>query len=210
MQTAGKILKQKRQEKGLNLEQVEKKIKIKQKYLKLLEEDNFDKLLSEIYARGFIKNYAEFLGLSSAKILALFRRQFKEKQEKSSLLQKPSERSFFQITPKKIKKGLILILLLLFFSYLFKQYQFLTQGPSLTILEPIENRVVSQKEIIIKGKTDSDSRVFINNQEIYPDNNGEFSQEISLSQGLNEIIIFAENFKGKQKTITREITFEPL
>ena len=209
MQTAGKILKQKRQEKGLSLEEVKKKTKIKQKYLQLLEEDNFEKL-PEIYARGFIKNYAEFLGLSSAKILAIFRRQFKEKQKKPSLLQKPSEKSFFQITPKKIKKGLILILLILFFSYLFKQYQFLTQGPSLIILEPIENKVVFGKEVVIKGKTDPKVRVFINNEEIYPDKNGEFSQEISLSQGLNEVVIFAENFKGKRKTIIKEITFEPL
>jgi len=208
MQTAGKILRNKRQEKNLTLDQVEKAIKIKKKFLKLLEEGKFEEFPSEIYARGFVKNYTEFLGLSSGKILALFRRQFREKEKKLLLFKKPSSEPFFKITPKRIKLGLVLILFFLFFGYLTRQYQFLTYGPSLVLFEPQENVVIHQDKIVIKGRTDVDARVFINNEEIYLNENGEFTQEISVSEGVNQLVIFAENNSGKKKTIIREITFE--
>lgn len=209
MLTTGGILRKKRERKKLNLDQVEKAIKIKKKFLKFLEKDDFRKLPSETYARGFVKNYAEFLGLSSDKVLAVFRRQFREEKKSSLSFQNIGEGNFFQITPMRIKWGVILLTFLLFFCYLFRQYQSLTQGPSLILFEPDKNMVIHESKIIIRGKTDSNARVFINNQEIYPDEKGEFSQEISLSEGENEITIFAENQRGTGKTVAREITFEP-
>lgn len=208
MQTAGKILKKKRREKNLTLNQVEEAIKIKKKFLKFLEEEQFEKLPSEIYARGFIKNYAEFLGLSSEKLLAIFRRQFRGR--KPAFLKKKEEEPFFKITPERARWVGVLILFFLFLGYLFRQSQFLTSGPSLVLFEPQKNLVVHQDEIVVKGETEPDARVFINDEEIYPNENGEFSQEIPLSQGENQIVVLAENNAGKKKTIVREITFEPL
>ena len=208
MQTAGELLRKKRQEKNLTLDQVEKAIKVKKKFLELLEKNSFEEFSSEVYAGGFIKNYSEFLGLSSERILAIFRRQFREK-EKPSLFEKTDKEPFFKITPQRIKWGLVLILLLLFFGYLFRQYQFLIGGPSLVIFEPGENAVVHQDRIVIKGKTDVDAKVFINNEEIYPSEKGEFSQEILLSEGTNQVTIFAENQTEKKTTVVRKITFDP-
>lgn len=210
MQTVGEILREKRRKRSLTLTQVEQAIKIKQRFLKFLEGDSFEKLPSETYARGFIKNYAEFLGLPSEKILAIFRRQFRRREKKPSPFEKLTRReSFLRITPEKIKVGLVLILFLLFFGYLFGQYRLLTHEPSLILFEPPQNFVAHKEGIIVRGKTEPDARVFINNEEIYPNERGEFSQEILLSEGTNQIIIFAENKVGKKKIIKREVVFEP-
>lgn len=211
MQTAGEILRKKREEKNLSLAQVEQVIRIKSRFLKFLEENSFEKLPSETYARGFIKNYAEFLGLPSEKILAIFRRQFKEREKNPSLFKKLSEEErFFRITPERVRWGLILLLFFLFFGYLFRQYHFLTSGPSLILLEPEQNFVTNKEKITVRGRVEPDDRVFINNEEIYPNEKGEFFQEISLSQGINQIVISAENKMGRRKTILREVTLEPL
>ena len=209
MQTVGEILKEKRKEKSLTLVQVERAIKIKQKFLKFLERDSFEKFPSEIYARGFIKNYAEFLGLPSEKVLAIFRRQFRKKENSPPFKKLTRGESFFRITPEKIKVGFVLTLFLLFSGYLFWQYRLLTRGPSLTLTEPPRNFVAHKEEIRVRGRVEPDTRVFINSEEVYPDEKGEFSQRVLLSEGVNQIIIVAENKAGRRRMVKREVVFEP-
>ena len=78
------------------------------------------------------------------------------------------------------------------------------------ILKPEEGFISHQEKVFVKGKVEPQVQVFINDQEIFPNEDGEFLQEIFLSQGINELEILALNQNGKQKKITREITFEPL
>ncbi len=63
--SAGNILKQAREGKGLSLEGVSKSTKISVHVLAALEADELFKLPSGMYARAFIKTYAEFLGVAA-------------------------------------------------------------------------------------------------------------------------------------------------
>src|SRR3712207_5365237 len=58
----GRILQQARQERGLSLEEVEQATKIRARYLMELERENFG-MLPDVYARGFLKTYADYLQL---------------------------------------------------------------------------------------------------------------------------------------------------
>lgn len=78
MKTVGSILHDARLAKGLTIEDVEAATKIRTKFLQDIEEDTFTALPSTVYAKGFVKNYAEFLGLSSSEVIAFFRRQMGE------------------------------------------------------------------------------------------------------------------------------------
>jgi cytoskeleton protein RodZ len=62
-QTIGSILRQKREEKRLTLDQVFQAIKIRTIYLQAIENDQLDELPSIAQARGFIRLYASFLGI---------------------------------------------------------------------------------------------------------------------------------------------------
>lgn len=132
MKTVGQILKQARIKKNLGINQVAKATKIRPAYLKALEEDNYQKLPSATSARGFIKNYAEFLGLASTEVLAIFRRDFDEKKvgkigslERVRLMTKPK----FTWTPKLTTMAVVVIFVLLFFLYLVWQYFSLISAP---------------------------------------------------------------------------------
>ncbi|MDQ3637750.1 MAG: helix-turn-helix domain-containing protein, partial [Actinomycetota bacterium] len=59
----GQILEKKRLEKGLSLKEVEHATKIRTRYLEGLEREDPTVLPDPIYARGFLKTYANFLGL---------------------------------------------------------------------------------------------------------------------------------------------------
>jgi transcriptional regulator with XRE-family HTH domain len=61
----GSTLKRAREERGLSLQQVEEATKIRSRYLRDLENENFD-VLPAVYVLGSLKTYAEHLGLDGA------------------------------------------------------------------------------------------------------------------------------------------------
>ena len=59
----GSSLKEARLRKGLDFPEIETGTKIRGKYLNALEEERFDVLPGETYIKGFLRTYAEYLGL---------------------------------------------------------------------------------------------------------------------------------------------------
>jgi cytoskeleton protein RodZ len=59
----GATLREARERRQLTYEQVEAETKIRAKYLRALEEEEFDSLPSGTYVRGFLRAYASYLGL---------------------------------------------------------------------------------------------------------------------------------------------------
>ncbi len=72
----GPLLEQKRTEKGLSLKDVEQATKIRTRYLEGLEREDFSMLPDYIYTRGFLKTYANFLGLDGE----MLSRELKERR----------------------------------------------------------------------------------------------------------------------------------
>lgn len=69
----GAILEKKRLEKGLSLKEVEQATKIRTRYLEGLEREDPTSLPDPVYARGFLKTYANFLGLDGEQLSRAFR-----------------------------------------------------------------------------------------------------------------------------------------
>lgn len=65
----GKILKETRESLGLTLDEVEEATKIRRKYIKAMEEEQFDVLPGPVYTRAFLRSYARFLKLNADEIL---------------------------------------------------------------------------------------------------------------------------------------------
>lgn len=69
METVGKLLKEKRLEKGLILDDVADIIKIRKKYLEAIESGNYGEIPDKVYTKSFLKIYSEFLGLDRVYIV---------------------------------------------------------------------------------------------------------------------------------------------
>ncbi len=69
MQTIGERLEEARKRKGISIREAAEATKIRSDYLHKFESNQFDLNLSEIYARGFLRSYADFLRLPVEKIL---------------------------------------------------------------------------------------------------------------------------------------------
>lgn len=72
MATLGEMLRDAREARGVSLGQAERETKIRQKFITALEDDSFASLPSPIHARGFIRNYAIYLGLDPDNTLEIF------------------------------------------------------------------------------------------------------------------------------------------
>ena len=59
----GNSLREARLRRGVELVQAESATKVRAKYLRALEEEEFDSLPSGTYVRGFLRAYASYLGL---------------------------------------------------------------------------------------------------------------------------------------------------
>lgn len=66
----GAVIKRRREEKGLSLKEVENATSIRFGHLQAIEEGHLGKLISPIYAQGFITKYAAFLEMDPEKLLS--------------------------------------------------------------------------------------------------------------------------------------------
>ncbi|RMH00714.1 MAG: helix-turn-helix domain-containing protein [Chloroflexi bacterium] len=69
MDELGHILREARETKGFTLTQVQEITRINTKYLEALETGNYHILPTPVHARGFLRNYARFLGLDPQPLL---------------------------------------------------------------------------------------------------------------------------------------------
>lgn len=211
MKTVGVMLKTARIGKGLTLFQVEQETKIREKFLIGIEADEFGALPSPAYAKGFIRNYAEFLGLSSEVVMAIFRRQTHESPRASLLphgVADPLNAPMLQLTPGRFLGLLAAGLLVVFLVYFFSQYRRLSQTPSLEVITPTNQMIVAQARVVVEGKTDPDATVTINGISTIIRDDGRFYEQISINPGVNKIIIEATSKFGKTKKQTREVGYQ--
>lgn len=67
--TIGNILKQRRKELNISLKEAENATSIRMNYLQSIEDGEMSKLISPVYAQGFLRQYAAFLGLDGERLI---------------------------------------------------------------------------------------------------------------------------------------------
>ena len=72
MQTIGERLEEARKKKGISIREAAEATKIRGDYLQKFESNHFDIGLTEIYTRGFLRSYSNFLKLPADRVLADF------------------------------------------------------------------------------------------------------------------------------------------
>lgn len=73
METVGQILRAERERQALTIKDVEHATSIRALYITSIEEDNYKVIPGEVYLKGFIRNYANYLGLDCAKLVNMYR-----------------------------------------------------------------------------------------------------------------------------------------
>lgn len=197
MRKISEILQDARIEKGYSLESVVKATKIKKLFIIAIEEGRYFDLPSESYALGFIKNYAQYVGVDKNKAAALFRREYEGVQGRilptfKSSDKKLSRKIFY--TPRNFIIGIVVFVIL---GYIAFQYSSFFLGPKLEVLQPKDKTIVKNNIVEVSGKTDPYATVLINNEESYVQLDGTFKKTLYLFEGERIIIVTSQNRNGK-------------
>jgi len=82
------------------------------------------------------------------------------------------------------------------------------EKPTLEISSPQDKTTVNNQEIILKGKTDNEIYIKINEIPVVVDATGNFSTPIRLKDGDNNIVVIAEDVAGNRETKNLIVTYK--
>jgi len=195
--TVGARLQAERKKKKLTLEDVEEETKVRGKYLRAIESGSWNEFPSKVYVYGFVKRYADFLGLDSKKVLDDFKAEFGSSRV-NFISQKTSKvLDRVVITPKTLILALVIVFVGLILGYIIVSAEKISRPPEIEIIAPKEE-VTGVQEISIEGKTSNTAVVEINGQLVTVDDQGYFKQKTILNEGVNLFEVSAKSRMGKE------------
>ncbi|OQA52984.1 MAG: hypothetical protein BWY43_00272 [candidate division WS2 bacterium ADurb.Bin280] len=207
-ETLGELLRRNRRKNKITLEQAEESTKIRQKYLKAIEGDDWGAFSSRVYALGFVRRYSDFLGLNGKQLIDEHQDEFIRIKSKQVRLNAFGEKiSTFAITPKLLISSLSIILVLSAAIYIGYSVKNLSNPPFINIISPLDENAQS-REVVIEGKTNDTAVVDINGLGVSIDENGYFNQKVVLEEGLNLFEIKSTNRLGKQSSKMLRLYFK--
>lgn len=214
-QTLGSILRRRRESLEISISEAEQATRIRSHYLEALEAGDYEKLKDDVYTKGYVKNYADYLGLETKPILKLYanergglremKRQSRRAGDPVPLGVKPIKSSRVVITPKTAMIVGLATIVVLVVSYIAWQVAVLSAPPKLQINDT-EARAVSTDYGFISGKVEGGADLFINDSPVLVAADGSFRERIALINGRNEIRLTAKNRLGRSSTQTYIIT----
>ncbi|OGK14775.1 hypothetical protein A3H80_05215 [Candidatus Roizmanbacteria bacterium RIFCSPLOWO2_02_FULL_37_19] len=197
----GDELKKQREKNKLTLEDVEHATKIRIKNLTAIEEGNWDFFPSRTYIQGIISSYGKFLELDEQKLIAYFRREYEQRDQLKFKARTTKE----QFTPqaKKMIKMVIILIIIAFVGYFGYQLKLYYTPPKVVIIEP-KQTLFSKDKITLKGSTEKDSTILVNEEEVFLNEKNIFETEIPLPDEKNEVIIEVIGANGR-KTVVKKV-----
>lgn len=184
---------------------------IPSKYLKKIEKGDWCDMPPGVYVKGFLKKYARAVGLDESELAQRYENEWREVCQISSFGNNLSGMSRYgflkQISLRRLAVALAVTVVV---SYVSWQFGAVLEKPDLVLTNPVEeDTVVGDLKIELAGKTSPGTVLVVNNETIYPEENGYFKKSVELLSGLNVLEIKAVSRFGKETKITRRITYNP-
>ncbi len=220
MSRLGEILRIQRERKGLTLDQAAADTRIREKFLKALEDGDYQSLPGAVYTKGFLRNYAEYLDLDQEELVVLFH------EERGGPPAPDTSRAFRPMrpimhrslifTPAVLVPVVVLAGIALFVGYLYYQFTSFAVAPSLDVFDPASDAIAQNAHFVVRGRTVPNGKVTVTVSpgsttvaEIHPDSDGTFSATIELTPGSNHVTVEVLDQSGKASKVSRNIILQP-
>lgn len=173
LKIARKLLKSKREELSLSIEDICRELKLDKKIIKNIESGNFSNFKSYLFLKGYIKNYADFLGID----INLPESRYKKKYKNINESRKKESKKKFKKKYLNKNKYLFILLIFVLLSILFSVYENKNQ-------ENIDVNLISGSlEIVETKKLQNDDKLNIKN-EIFENTSKKIIQKNIVSSGI--------------------------
>ncbi len=207
-----------RERMGLTLEQAAEDTRIREKFLGALENGDYHSLPGAVYTKGFLRNYAEYLGLEPDELVAIYQQERGIPEPPRSFEpMKPIMRRNLILTPAILVPVLVLVGVAGFLGYLYYQFTTFAVPPRIEVLDPPDDAVTQAGEYTIRGRTVPDARITIRVfpgpqtlADIRPSGDGSFTVKVPLSPGSNHIEVQVLDATGKVNQLSRTLRYDAL
>lgn len=208
MRTVGEIFQQARQEKGDDVADLAKELKVKKDYLLALEADNYHQIPGGMpIISGIVTNYAQILDLDPVKMGAIFRRDYAA--DPGAILPEEFDQKPKTWTPTHTV-SLVVLLLVVLAGFFYYSRSFLLSGPPvINLTSPKEGEVVKSMTVSVSGKIKRGDVAAVNGEKVLLDEDNNFSFTLDCQEGSNLVLVEATNPDGESSQLTREFVCQP-
>jgi cytoskeletal protein RodZ len=202
-----------RERKGVDLARAERDTKIRVRYLSALESGDYRDLPGAVYTKGFLRNYALYLGLDPEDVLRQWRRERGEATAPEPVIVPPRPLAEparpLNFSPQVVVAALLTAGVVLFFIYLGAQLLRYSRPPELAVTSPataVYDVTDSTTTYRLAGTTSPGSIIEIATpgQEqpfrVTPLANGDWFLQVDLRRGQNRFDIKAVNLETKKES----------
>jgi cytoskeletal protein RodZ len=207
-----------RERKGVDLVRAERDTKIRVRYLSALERGDYRDLPGAVYTKGFLRNYAIYLGLDPEDVLRQWRRERGEQTAPEPVIVPPRPLAEptrpLRFSPSVVVAALLTAGVVLFFVYLGSQLLRYSRPPELTVTNPATAVLTVEDDVtsyVLAGKTSAGSIVTVTapgraELTAAAQSSGDWSVQVDLRRGQNRFQITARNPEtGKEAETPREV-----
>jgi cytoskeletal protein RodZ len=191
-----------RERKGVDLYRAERDTKIRARYLAALERGEYRELPGDVYTKGFLRNYALYLGLDPEEVVGQWRRERGAADTPKAVLTVPrpiaQPRPGLQFSPGIVVAALLTVLIAGVAVWLGIQVMRFAKPPTLTMTSPREATVQMDEtatSFTFEGKSIPGASITIEmaggQRQASADSTGAWSITVDLRRGRNEFRIDA-------------------
>jgi cytoskeletal protein RodZ len=199
-----------RERKGVDLYRAERDTKIRARYLAALERGDYRELPGAVYTKGFLRNYALYLGLDPDEVLLQWRRERGAPQEPQPVIAVPRPiavpRRSLTFSPSLIVFALLVALVIGFTVWLGFQLLRFSKPPTIAVTSPAVAVLEVDEDAtsyLLEGATIPGGSVTVKTADVEAranaDSAGQWELKVDLRRGENQFRISATDpATGKQ------------
>jgi cytoskeletal protein RodZ len=192
-----------RERKGVDLYRAERDTKIRVRYLAALERGDYRELPGAVYTKGFLRNYALYLGLDPDDVLLQWRRERGDPREPQAVIAIPrpiaAPRKGLTFSPSLVVFALLTVAVLAFAAYLGVQLLRFAKPPTIAVTNPAAAVVdvdESATEYVLRGTSSAGATISIatpgrDPYSVTADADGDWNASVELRRGRNQFEVTA-------------------
>ena len=192
-----------RERKGVDLYRAERDTKIRARYLAALERGDYRELPGAVYTKGFLRNYALYLGLDPDEVLLQWRRERGDPREPQAVIAVPrpiaAPRRGLTFSPSLIVFALLVFFVFAFGVYLSVQLLRFAKPPTIAVTDPavaVLDVDETATSYLLRGTSAPKASVSVatpgrDAYNVSADADGLWTQKVDLRRGRNQFEVTA-------------------
>lgn len=180
-------------------------LRIPERYLRAIEEENLGELPGLVYEKHFIYRYAVALGLSPTPLVYNWCALRKDSVAPTSQFVARVHWRDLWVSPFFWRRTLAVLTVVLVGLYLGGRLFAMVRPPSLILTSPKEATATTERTIVVSGETEQETKVTVNGETVLTKRDGSFDVPVTLQIGPNTVRVTATKRYSRPAAVERQV-----